>query len=330
MSSKNNWNFGDCCENHSKRNFNSTFFENQQILFWNFEKITFIFMESIVAIFAMLGNILVIIVFFRERKLRRKTNYYIISLATADFLVGFFALPFAIFWIYTDSSSYHRLMCLLPILAVLTLCNISVFSLLLISIDRILSINLPLNGSTSSKNVAKEIGICWILGILIGCLPLFWHKESDDKTCSIFEIMAEGYLLLRFLFVILIPAITMIMIYINIYKIIIRQMKKEILLKKPPSQCKISDKKHREEFLKREVKVTINISSIIVIFIVLWIPLHIAYILPIFCKSCYITRNTVALAICIAHSNSAINPILYAYHMRDIRKAILNLIGADK
>lgn len=86
------------------------------------------------------------------------------------------------------------------------------------------SINLPLNGSTSSKNVAREISICWILGILIGFLPLFWHQESIDKACSIFKVMAEGYLILRFLLVILIPAITMIIIYINIYKIIIRQV----------------------------------------------------------------------------------------------------------
>lgn len=111
-------------------------------------------------------------------------------------------------------------------------------------------------------------------------------------------------------------------------------MRKEAFLKKPPSQFKIFDKTQKniwrtEEFVKREIKVTLNISSIVVVFIILWIPLHIAYILPIFCKSCYIKRNTIALAISIAHLNSAINPILYAYHMRDIRKAIFNLIGVD-
>jgi len=100
MSSKNSWNLVDCCENQSESKYlNLTFNESHQISFWNYEKIAFIFMESVVAILAMLGNILVIIVFFRERKLRRKTNYYIISLATADFLVGLLALPFAIFWV---------------------------------------------------------------------------------------------------------------------------------------------------------------------------------------------------------------------------------------
>lgn len=53
-------------------------------------------MESLVAIVAVIGNALVIIVFYRERRLRRRTNYYIISLASADFLVGLLGIPFAI------------------------------------------------------------------------------------------------------------------------------------------------------------------------------------------------------------------------------------------
>lgn len=53
-------------------------------------------MESMVATVAVIGNALVIIVFYRERRLRRRTNYYIISLALADFLVGLLGIPFAI------------------------------------------------------------------------------------------------------------------------------------------------------------------------------------------------------------------------------------------
>lgn len=53
-------------------------------------------MECLVAIVAVIGNSLVILVFYRERRLRRRTNYYIISLATADFLVGLIGIPFAV------------------------------------------------------------------------------------------------------------------------------------------------------------------------------------------------------------------------------------------
>jgi hypothetical protein len=53
-------------------------------------------MEAFVAIAAVIGNALVIIVFIREQKLRKRTNYYIVSLALADFLVGLLGIPFAI------------------------------------------------------------------------------------------------------------------------------------------------------------------------------------------------------------------------------------------
>lgn len=53
-------------------------------------------MEILVAIVAVIGNALIIVVFHRERRLRRRTNYYIISLALADFLVGLLGIPFAI------------------------------------------------------------------------------------------------------------------------------------------------------------------------------------------------------------------------------------------
>jgi len=52
--------------------------------------------ECVVATAAVIGNSLVILVFCLDRKLRRRTNYYIVSLALADFLVGLLGIPFAI------------------------------------------------------------------------------------------------------------------------------------------------------------------------------------------------------------------------------------------
>lgn len=73
--------------------------ETHQNIQWTYEEILFLVIESIVSIFAVFGNALVIIVFCQERRLRRKTNYYIISLASADFCVGLLGIPFALFWV---------------------------------------------------------------------------------------------------------------------------------------------------------------------------------------------------------------------------------------
>ena len=52
--------------------------------------------EILVAFFAVIGNVFVIIAFLSDKKLRKRTNYYIISLAFADFLMGLIGIPFAI------------------------------------------------------------------------------------------------------------------------------------------------------------------------------------------------------------------------------------------
>lgn len=64
---------------------------------WAMElNIPYAIMEVLVAIFAVFGNGLVIVVFFRERRLRRRTNFYIVSLAVADLMFGLFGIPIAI------------------------------------------------------------------------------------------------------------------------------------------------------------------------------------------------------------------------------------------
>lgn len=56
----------------------------------------YIVLEIVVAFFAVTGNALVITVFCRDKRLRKKANYYIISLACADFCVGICGIPLAI------------------------------------------------------------------------------------------------------------------------------------------------------------------------------------------------------------------------------------------
>lgn len=60
------------------------------------KKNEFIIVEIIVAFLAVAGNSIVITVFCRNRKLRKKANFYIISLACADFCVGICGIPLAI------------------------------------------------------------------------------------------------------------------------------------------------------------------------------------------------------------------------------------------
>lgn len=116
--------------------------------------------ELVVAVCAVLGNGLVITVFSRDKKLRRRTNYYIISLASADLLVGLFAIPFAVLASIGLPSNLYA--CLFTVSVLVVLCTISIFCLVAVSIDRYWAILYPM-GYSRNVRTKTALGIDYTL-----------------------------------------------------------------------------------------------------------------------------------------------------------------------
>lgn len=110
--------------------------------------------EIIVAVLAVVGNAMVICVFRRERRLRRRTNYYIISLALADLFVGCFGIPFAILASIGLPTALYP--CLFSLSLLVVLCTISIFCLVAVSVDRYWAILHPM---AYSRNVRTKTAI---------------------------------------------------------------------------------------------------------------------------------------------------------------------------
>lgn len=110
--------------------------------------------EILVALVAIIGNAMVIYVFRVERKLRRRTNYYIVSLAIADLFVGLLGIPFAILAAVGLPKNLHA--CLFTISLLVVLCTISIFCLVAVSIDRYWAILHPM---AYSRNVRTRTAI---------------------------------------------------------------------------------------------------------------------------------------------------------------------------
>ncbi|XKL63363.1 hypothetical protein PGB90_005727 [Kerria lacca] len=110
--------------------------------------------EIIVSVVTVAGNTLVLIAFKRERKLRRRTNYYIVSLAVADLLVGLIGIPCAI--LSSVGLPKHLETCLLSVSLLVVLCTISIFSLVAVSVDRYWAILHPMS---YSRNVNSKFAL---------------------------------------------------------------------------------------------------------------------------------------------------------------------------
>lgn len=75
---------------------------------------------------------------------------------------------------------------------------------------------------------------------------------------------------------------------------------------------------------KREVKATQNLAIIVLFFMICWIPLYTINCILAFCNTCQVDSTFMFSCIILSHLNSAGNPLLYAYHLRDFRAALKN------
>ena len=145
--------------------------------------------ELIVAVIAIIGNTLTIWVFVKNRKLRRLTNYYIVSLAAADLLVGVLGIPFAILTALGMPEAQGP--CLSMLCTLILLCTISIFSLVGVSVDRYWAILHPLIYARlmTASRVRREYTYSIILTIKLSwrylihvfhlfCIKLFSPSEN--------------------------------------------------------------------------------------------------------------------------------------------------------
>ena len=188
--------------------------------------------------------------------------------------------------------------------------------------------------------------MCWVAGTIVGFLPLFgWHAAVDDnQACLFVEVMDYNYLVFLYFATIITPALLMLAFYAHIYKVIIKQVRQIVTMnpvgdnsrRSSVSQIQMGNPQrplHGGTMLrvlgaarKRDVKATQNLSVIVLFFMICWIPLYTINCIKAFCPTCSIHPKLTLFCIILSHLNSAVNPVLYAYHLKDFRLALKNLI----
>uniref|UniRef100_A0A3P9PRG0 Adenosine receptor A2 n=1 Tax=Poecilia reticulata TaxID=8081 RepID=A0A3P9PRG0_POERE len=298
--------------------------------------ILYIVLELLIAVFSVLGNVLVCWAVFLNSNLQNITNCFVVSLAVADIAVGVLAIPFAIV-ISTGFCSYFY-GCLFIACFVLVLTQNSIFSLLAIAIDRYVAIKLPLryNSLVTSQRARGTIAFCWALSIIIGLTPMMgWHKlsnstetnNSDNETCRpgqmkcLFEAVVnmEYMVYFNFFACVLIPLLLMLAIYLCIFMAARHQLK---LIELEAFRGEKS-----RSTLQKEIQAAKSLAIIVGLFAICWLPLHIINCFTLFCPECQRPPIWIMyLAIILSHANSVINPFIYAYRIQEFRRTFRKII----
>lgn len=171
-------------------------------------------------LFAIVGNILVILSVACNRHLRIPTNYFIINLAIADLLLSFTVLPFSATLEVLGYWALGRIFCDIWAAVDVLCCTASILSLCAISIDRYIGVRYSLQYPTlvtRKRAILALLGV-WVLSMVISIGPLLGWKEpapQDDRECRITE--EPFYALFSSLGSFYIPLIVILVMYCHVY-----------------------------------------------------------------------------------------------------------------
>ncbi|XP_078726792.1 muscarinic acetylcholine receptor M3-like [Lampetra fluviatilis] len=142
-------------------------------------------LTGIVSLLTIVGNILVMVAFKVNRQLKTVNNYFLLSLAIADLIIGVVSMNLYTTYIIMSRWALGQAACDLWLVVDYVASNASVMNLLVISFDRYLSITRPLKykAKRTTKRVALMIGLAWVVSLVLwGPAILFWQYVDGKRT----------------------------------------------------------------------------------------------------------------------------------------------------
>ncbi|XP_060934411.1 sphingosine 1-phosphate receptor 4 [Limanda limanda] len=266
------------------------------------------------SIFIILENLLVLVaVISRIRRSRRWVYVCIANITLSDLLTGAaylvniclsgsqtFRLSPAL-WLFREGLLFVALAA-------------SIFSLLLIAVERYTAMMKPLPQKSARKAYYRIYGLvvlCWVLASVVGFLPLLgWNCVCSLDECStLLPLYSKSYILFSLLiFFIILLAIGVLYgaIYCHVHR-----------------SSQVGPQRSR----KRSLALLKTVITIVGVFMLCWGPLFLLLLVDFFCASrkCALLLSA-DYFISLAVLNSGLNPIIYALGSSDMRKAIAELL----
>ena len=261
--------------------------------------IVFCVVLSIEDFLICIGNTFTIYVFWKKRRTLQKASYLLINLAVADLLVGVLQIislatqvqpplfNYPEFNIHiSNSRKSHFLTCIQIIFA----CS-SVFSLAVISLERVYAVVWPLHHRTVSSRVYfTSIGFIWAAGIGAGTLYLL--SVADVLSPIYAEVPINGTIL------------SSLFVVCSSYMIIRTRVRRTPL---------IFDNQRRRNMV-RNIKLSNTLFIMISLSLICWLPATVTYTLDRWCQYCF-PRIVMLVTIVLQMANSIVNPVVYCYRM---------------
>ena len=264
--------------------------------------ISIIVINTPFAIFAGLSNLLIVITIGKSQELRVPANILLGSLAVTDLLVGLITQPLFITWrlmlhypsTICNSEVVHSLYeCFLHLCA-----GGSFLSLAYLSTDRFLAVSKPLHyrANVTTTQAARNMVILWLAWIGIVVLR---YSGIDEETNQTITSVIAGTLVIY---------------------LVAAQIALIVSVKRNSIHDLLSEGNATVIASKREARIALTIVYIFLALLVFLLPAVVVQIVLGFTSSNK-SKTELNLAISALLINSSVNPLIYFWRGRDLRKA---------
>ncbi|KAF7704693.1 muscarinic acetylcholine receptor M1 [Silurus meridionalis] len=147
--------------------------------------ILIVLFTGLLSLITIIGNILVIVSFKVNRQLKSVNNYFLLSLAFADLIIGVISMNLYTAYIVMGQWAMGNWACDFWLAIDYVASNASVMNLLVISFDRYFSITRPLSyrAKRTTKRAVMMIGLAWLVSLILWAPAiLFWQYFVGERT----------------------------------------------------------------------------------------------------------------------------------------------------
>lgn len=277
--------------------------------------------NSLFCISAVTANVLVIIAIWKKPSLRSSTNILLCCLASADLLVGSIGQPAYVSHKIGENKGNFQVYCVSAVVMEMsgwTGLGVSIMTLTAISLERYVSLFFPLryHSLVTSGRVAKSVTCFWFSMLLLGAFR-FWFLKNSTGSFFIIALISVSLLVTT-------SAYGKIFLLARHQRVRVRdETRLSVQLRKSEAVALATNNAIRQK------KSSFTMAYVFGLFLLCYSPFLCCMI--VYRIYGFVTNVKIAVNISstIAFVNSSLNPLLYCWRMRDIRREITKLLKGN-
>ena len=256
---------------------------------------------GLLGLLALVLNSAVCLLMYWDKKLWTITNYFVLSLSLADLLVSTVLVPLYIVDSFKETTTSGHLVAFLLVASIFNMCAVTY--------ERYIALTRPFGYRSimSSRRVIYIIIFAWLIPTITALIPLAWETDF-------FSVFHEVYVIVLVFIFVLIPCVSMILIYLRLFTVVRSYFKRN--RQRTTKGNRTGDRAGSEE------KATLVFALILAMFLLCWLPIIWMNICVIFKRYDLITMPLQYASFFTMVLNTIIDPLIYAFLKKDFNDAL--------